>query len=229
MPDIDIQPAANAPAPGAMGAPPPVPPSASQMPQDGAQPQGAPESGEAPQLPPEVLKLHAVQGLIAGAPAAVSMDISNFAKTEDGKTLAKYAQQVQDAGLGFYKSMSGDTGAIFNGLFIHPQDLQAADKAGKLTSVAPPWTKVSHEISKAGENHPALAYKGPPGGPASATPQQPPQAATGAIQPAGAPLPAQAQNKLLQARIAATLPAAPTGGAAPGSSRLLNSVLRPIV
>jgi hypothetical protein len=112
---------------------------------------------------------------------------------------------------------------------VHPADLQAADKAGKLTSVAPPWSKVDHALSKAGAAHPALGHRGAPTGPPMATPPPPPQAATGVIQTPGKPLPAAAQNKLLQARIAATQPVAPTGGPAPGQSQLLNRVLRPIV
>jgi hypothetical protein len=156
------------------------------------------------------------------------MDISDFAKTADGKIIAKNGQSLQEAGLGFYKSMHGDTGAIYNQMYVHPQDLQAADKAGKLTQVAPPWHTVDHAISKSGGAHPALNSKGAVG-PAPATPMPPPQAATGAITPPGKPLPAKAQNSLLQARIAATQPAAPTGGAVPGGSQLLNRVLKPVV
>jgi hypothetical protein len=175
------------------------------------------------------MKMHAVQGLLSGAPAATSVDISQFSKTEDGKTLAKYWSDLQQAGLGVYKSMSGDTGVIFNQLYIHPQDIQQADKAGKLHLIAPPWTKVEHEISKAGAGHPAFGHKGAPGQAAMATPPAPPQAATGAIQPAGKPLPARAQNELLAARLAAQNPTVPTGGPVPGGGQLLNKVLRPVV
>lgn len=182
-----------------------------------------------PQLPPQLLKVHALQGVLSGAPAAVSMDISDFAKTEEGKAIAQNGQALQEAGLGFYKSIHGDTGAIFNQLYIHPQDLQAADKAGKLQQVAPPWTKVDHAISKAGISHPALGHRGPPAAIAAATPMAAPQASAGIVQPPSKPLPAKAQNKLLQARIMASQPAAPTAGPAPGGSQLLNSVLKPVV
>jgi hypothetical protein len=222
MPDINIQPA-----PGAMANNPPTP-----APVAPDAPAAAPDQGQQaqpPQLPPEVLKIHAIQGILAGAPAAASMDISQFAKTEDGKTLAKAGDLLQQAGLGFYHSMSGDTGVVFNQLFLHPAELQAADKAGKLTQIAPPWTKVDHALSKAGAAHPALTHRGAPLSTPMAPPPTPPQAATGAVQPAGKPIPAAAQNKLLQARIAATMPAAPTGGAAPGGSQLLNRVLKPVV
>ena len=221
MADIDVQPA---PVPqGAMGNTPPTPATP-----DPAAP-AAPDAAQSPpSLPPDLLKIHALQGLLAGAPAAVSMDISDFAKTEDGKEIAKNGQSLQQAGLGFYKSMSGDTGAIFNQMYIHPQDLAAADKAGKLTQIAPPWSKVDHVISKSGTAHPALGHRGPQA-PAAATPPPPPQAASGIVQPEGKPIPAAAQNKLLQARIAATQPAAPTAGAVPGGSQLLNRVLKPVV
>ena len=220
MADIDVQPA-----PGAMANPPPTPPDVQ------AAAPAAPDATQAapPQLPPDLLKIHALQGLLAGAPAAVSMDISDFAKTADGKEIAKNGQALQASGLNFYKSMGKDTGVIYNALYIHPQDLQAADKAGKLTQIAPPWSKVEHVISKSGTAHPALTHRGPPAAPAAATPPPPPQAATGIVPQSGKPLPAKAQNQLLQARIAATNPQAPTQGPAPGGSQLLNRVLRPVV
>jgi len=130
--------------------------------------------------------------------------------------------------LNFFKSLHGDTGVIYNAMYVHPQDLLAADKAGKLAQVAPPWSKVDHIISKSGAGHPALTSKGA-AGLATPTPQQPPQASTGVITPPGKPLPAKAQSQLLQARIAATQPGAPTAGPAPGGSQLLNRVLRPVV
>lgn len=222
MPDIDVQPA-----PGAMAnnapTPPPTDPAAAQAPAAPATDGAAP-----PSLPPDLLKLSPIQGLLSGAPSAVSMDISDFAKTEDGKIIAKNGQVLQAAGMDFFKSLHGDQGVIYNSMRIHPQDLLAADKAGKLASVAPPWHKVEHALSKAGANHPALTAKGAVG-PAAPTPQQPPQAATGIVAEPGKPLPAKAQSQLLQARVAATMPPAPTGGPAPGSSQLLNRVLRPIV
>lgn len=212
----DIQPAApdSTPAPSS---PPPAAPATSQ------------QQPDVPQLPPDLLKIHAIQGLISGAPAAVSMDIKDFAKTENGKTIAKNGQSLQQAGLGFYKSFSGDTGVIFNQLYIHPQDLQQADKMGKLSQVAPPWSKVDHAISKAGAAHPALTHRGAPLAPAGATPPPVPQAATGIIQPPGKPLPAKAQNQLLHARILASQPSSPTAGPAAGTSQLLASVLKPVV
>lgn len=219
---------------GAMGNAPATPPPVQQV---QSQPETAPDPNSAPEqapeqsqgLPPELLELPAIQGLIAGAPNAVSMDISNFAKTDAGKLIAQNQQDIQEAGLGFYKSIHGDVGVIYNQLHVHPADLQAADKAGKLTSIAPPWSKVDHALSKAGAAHPALRHAGAPTAPPMATPMAPPQAATGIVPTPGKPLAAQAQSKLLQARIAATQPVAPTGGPVPGGSQLLNRVLRPIV
>lgn len=222
MPDVDVQPAQ-----GSMGNNPAVP----SQPQVQPQPEAAPPPPEAaaPSLPPDVLSIHAIQGLLAGAPAAASMDISQFSKTEDGKVLAANGDALKGAGLGFYKALSGDTGVIFNQLYLHPQDLQAADKMGKLSHLAPPWTKVDHAIAKAGAAHPAFNHRGAPGGIAAATPPPPPQAATGAIQPPGKALPAKAQSELLAARIAAQNPPGPTQGPAAGQSQLLARVLKPVV
>ena len=49
----------------------------------------------------------------------------------------------------FYRSLSGQRGVMFNAMRIHPQDIQAADKAGKLlSSVAPDFDLVNHEVGK---------------------------------------------------------------------------------
>ena len=176
-------------------------------------------------LPPAVLKLHPIQALIAGTPPATSMPIEAFKKTPEAETIVKNGDALKQAGFGFYKSLNGHTGVIFNALHIHPQDIQAADKAGKLEQIAPPWNHVAHVISKSGSDHPALLSKGVPAGPATATPVPPPQSATGMV----APEPASAQTKTQTARLMALQPGAPTSGAAPGQGRLLNSILKQVV
>src|ERR1044071_2024232 len=118
---------------------------ASQMPQDESTPQPAsntpPEAPEQSQqataLPKDLIKYPAIQGLLAGMPPAVSDQIAAFKKKPIGKDLADNKEMLQKAGLMFYRSISGDTGVIFNALHIHPQDLLAADKAGKLKQIAP--------------------------------------------------------------------------------------------
>lgn len=181
---------------------------------------------QAGSLPPELLKLHPIQALIAGTPAAVSMPVEAFKKTPEAEEIVKNAAQMKAAGFGFYRSLNHDTGVIFNMLHVHPQDIQAADKAGKLEQIAPPWNRVSHAISKAGTAHPALAGRGVPAAPATATPPAPPQAGGGQLPK---PEPASAQTKTQTARLLALQPGAPTSGPAPGGGRLLNSILKPVV
>lgn len=207
-----------------------------QMPQDASQPQPAPDNQPAPAdaappaeaLPHALLKYPAIQGLLAGMPVAVSDQISQFREKPLGKDVAKYSQQLQQAGLMFYKSLSGDTGVIFNALHVHPADIQAADKAGKLKQIAPDIDRIDHELGKAGKNHPILAMQtGAPQAPATPTPQAPPQSAQ--LPPPVKQNPASAQKKLMAARIMAASPGSPLSGPAPGSGRLLNSILKPVV
>lgn len=181
---------------------------------------------QAAELPPALLKLHPIQALIAGTPPAVSAPISSFKHAEEAKTIVQRAPQMQEAGFGFYKSLNNETGAIYNALHIHPADLQAADKAGKLEQLAPPWNRVDHVISQSGKNHPALSRTAVPSALASPTPVAPPQAGSGMMPK---PEPAAAQTRQATARLMALQPGAPTSGPAPGQGRLLNSILKPVV
>jgi len=176
-------------------------------------------------LPPEILKMHPIQALISGTPPAVSMPVEAFKKTPEAEDIVRHADQLKAAGFGFYRSLSGDTGVIFNALHIHPADIQAADKAGKLTQLAPPWSHVAHIVSSSGVNHPALSGKGVPAAPASPSPMAPPQSATGMVKPE----PAAAQTKTQSARLLALQPGAPTSGPQPGGGRLINSILKQVV
>lgn len=197
-----------------------------------AAPEVTPEQPQAPQappsLPPEVLKNPAIQGLLAGMPVAVSDQIKAFDKKPVGKLIIENKDALQAAGMGFYRSLSGDTGVLFNQLHIHPEDLLAADKAGKLTQLAPDLDKISHELGKAGKNHPILSAQGAPGAPAAPTPMAAPQSAQLPPQPSPAAA-GDANRKLTQARVMAMTPGAPTSGPAPGQGRLLNSILKPVV
>jgi hypothetical protein len=177
-------------------------------------------------LPEDVLKLHPIQALIAGTPAAVSMPVKEFSKLPEAEALVKNADALKAAGFGFYRSLNHDTGVVFNALHVHPQDLQAADKAGKLESIAPPWNHVAHVISKAGLTHPALHSRGVPQSAATPTPVAPAQAGSGQLPK---PEPASAAKKQATARLLALQPGNPTSGPAPGAGRLLNSILKPVV
>ena len=209
---------------------PPVTPSAT--------PDAAPAAPATPTgLPAALTKVPAIQGLLAGTPVAVSAPIEEFKDTEVGKEIVKNREALMNAGFGFYKSMKGGLAVMFNRFHIHGEDIKAADKAGKLQVIAPPFNQVDHALSKMGGKH--MVGKTVPAGFAMPSPQTSPQpgAAMAAGQPTSmdpaAPAGGQAsgalQKRLLSARLTNQQPGAPTSGPAPGAGRLLNSILKPVV
>lgn len=207
-------------------------------------PQEQPQAGSGV-IPEELLHYPFMQAVIAGSPPAVSDRIKDFSHKEYAKALYENKDALQEAGLGFYRSLSGQFGVIFNALHLHPEDIQAADKAGKLLQIAPDLDTVDREIAKSGANNPIFKVSKVPGGfapsvSASIPPQAGAQAASGsasaaapsqapAIIAANAGAPPSEQRKLLQARLTNMNPGAPTAGPSPGSGRLLNSILKPVV
>lgn len=195
----------------------------------------------APQLPPELTSVPAIQGLLAGAPPAFSARIKQFEKTDVAKSIIANKDALLAAGFAFYKSLHGDLAVMYNRFHIHGEDIKAADKAGKLQVLAPPFEQVDHALSKAGKNHPLLKNPQIPQGFASQSPQaaiQPgAQAAAGAPStmdtPSAAPVAGQAsgalQKRLQGARLTNMQAGAPTSGPAPGGGRLLNSILKQVV
>jgi hypothetical protein len=187
-------------------------------------------------LPDSLLKVPAMQALMAGSPPALSSSIKSFEKNPVAKLIAENKNPLMQAGIGFYKSLNGDTGVIFNGLHIHPEDLQAADKMGKLTTIAPPFDSVDHAVSKSGLGNPVLKPKNVPQGPASPRLKAPPTIAN-TVPPGPAPQPAPAvkqatagiQKAVLNQRGKNSAVGAPTTGPAPGAGRILNSILKPVV
>lgn len=146
---------------------------------------------------------------------------------EDVKLLAENKDQLTQMGFGFYRSMDGTTGVMYNSMHIHPQDLAAADKAGKLRQIAPDADVVNHQVAKLGLLHPVhtMHPSRVPTAPAQPSYQAPPQGAALNLQPPAAGV----QRKLASARLAALQPSAPTSGPAPGGGQLLNSVLKQVV
>lgn len=221
-------------APDAPAAAPQVQPQ-NPPPADGGAAQNAPDSTQG--VPPELMKIPAVQGLLAGTPAAVSANLKAFKGRDEEAAIVKNKDWMLDAGFGFYKSLSGHLGVVYNSMHIHPADLQAADKAGKLGVVAPDFDKVNHELGKAGVSHPIFQARGrQPQAPAKPHPNvmAPPQMGSGlgaALTPSPAagkptgPL-ASIQRQTAGARLKNLQPGAPTSGPSPGSGRLLNSLLK---
>jgi hypothetical protein len=201
--------------------------------------QEQPTPAETPQLPPELLKLPVMQALVAGAPPAVSANIKEFSSNPTAELVIKNANALKQAGMGFYRSLGGDIGVVFNQLKLHPEDLIAADKAGKLSMLAPPFDMVNHGISKSGLDNPVLQAGAKPTGAApSPMLRPPPQLSAGLPGPSqGAPAtppmvkPASAglQKQIMATRAKNVTPSAPTSGPAPGAGRLLNQILTPAV
>lgn len=184
----------------------------------------APAEGDA-NLPDEILKIPAFGPLMAGAPPALSTNIKNLDKTEEGKAIAKHAGPLQAAGIGFYRALSGDLGVIFNQLYINGEAIKQADEAGTLAQIAPDFNTVNNEAAKAGPINPVLTAGAPPAAAAMAPAPEPPQTSSGRLP---AP-PASAQTKLAGARAKNLQPGSPTSGPAPGRGRLLNNLLKPAI
>lgn len=180
-------------------------------------------------LPSEVLDIPAFQAVAAGKPPAVSTPLKGAENREELTLIADNKPALEEAGFGFYRSMDGSLGVMFNGLRIHPDDLVAADRAGKLTEIAPDFDIVNQSVSKAGIDHPALSRNRtevPAGAPLPASAMSIPQAASGNFAP---PVPASVTRRLTAQRVLNLQPGAPTSGPSPGAGRLMNAVLRPAV
>jgi hypothetical protein len=203
--------------------------------EDSAAPAESAAQGKA--LPNDLLRIPAIQGLVAGAPGAISAPIKEFAQRGEAKTIIQHKALLEKAGMGFYKALDGVTGVIFNQLYVHGDQLAQADQAGQLLKVAPSFDMVNHQLATAGAAHPALNHPGVPAAPAAAPIPVPPQSA-GSPQAQAAPTggaaspPAQsaaAQRDLMTARVNNLQPGSPTSGAVPGAGRLLNQVLKPVL
>lgn len=168
----------------------------------------------------ELLQIPAMQALFAGQPAALSTPIKEFSNRPEAKIIEENKDAIQRAGVGFYRSLAGDLGVLFNQLHIAGQDLIEADKQGRLTEVAPLFDEVNQAVSMSGEGNPVLSAQ-VPGGAKTANISAP--------APAPAPAPASVQNKLTTARLKNTSLGAPTSGPQPGAGRILNTLLKPAV
>lgn len=204
-----IEPIAGAPAP---------------VPIEPTEPQAA-EAPAGPELPDEVLQIPAFQALMSGAPPATSADIKTLDKSPEGKIIAKNAEPLQASGFGFYRALDGSTGVIFNGLYLAPEQLQEADRAGQLAQIAPPFDTLNQAVATSGPINPALSAGTPPAAPPTPPAPTPPQTSSGQLP---AP-PASTQTSLARSRTKNLQPGSPTSGPAPGRGRLLNNLLKPAI
>lgn len=188
----------------------------------------APESTSAggADLPDDLLKIPAMQAITAGQPAAFSALLETFQSTPEAKIIAANKDNLMGAGFGLYRSLDGAKGVVFNQLFVSPDDIKAADTAGQLDQIAPPFDELNASVAGSGAANPVLAEGERPTGFAtgSGAPAAPPM-------PSGdlPPMPSSAQKTLASRRATNMQPGAPTTGASPGAGRLLNSILKPVL
>lgn len=182
-------------------------------------------------LDDSIIRIPAMQALLSGSPPALSFD-QGFTNREEAKTIQTNKDALLKAGIGFYRSLAGDHGVLFNQFYVHGTDLQAADKAGKLLAIAPPFDTINQEVSKSGDGNPVNKIQSIPGG--FANPQStgaPPQAAQGVSVPVSAqPTGSNSQtSKLIAQQVKNLQPGSPTSGPVPGAGRFLNAIQRPVI
>lgn len=179
----------------------------------------------ATELSDDLLRIPAFQALIAGAPAAVSANLAALEKKPEAKIIAQSKDSLMGAGIGLYRSLDGANGVFFNQLFVSPDEIKAADQAGTLMELAPPFDQVNAEVAKSGGANPVLtAGERPQGFKTAPTPSPGPMAP-----PPVAPPSASAQKTAANQRMKNLQPGAPTSGPVPGEGRLLNTILRPVL
>lgn len=167
----------------------------------------APAPEAEPSIPDAVLEIPEFMGLLEGKPPAVS--IAADAPTPESQTVMQNQQALADAGFGFYKSSDGSKNVIYNSQFVSPEQIAAADKKGKLDTLATPFAELQG------------AYQSATGGaPAAAAP------VSAAVT---APQPASAQRAVTNARLKNVAPSSPTSGPVPGQGRILNGILKPTI
>lgn len=203
-----VEPTAAAPAPVAAAPAEATPPA----PEETAAP-----AAESP-VDPQLLQIPAIAGLFAGAPAAFSAQLKNLQKSPELDLIVKNKDGLMKSGIGFYRSLSGNVGVMFNRMVIHDEAIKQADKAGKLLEIAPPFDLVNQKVGS------GPVPEGAAGGaaPAAPPPVNPPQSAT-------APMPASAQRDLMKSRVMQLQPQAATKGPIAGQGNLLKSILKPVL
>lgn len=174
-------------------------------------------------LPDDLLRIPAFQAVVAGSPGAFSAVLSQFEKRPEAKIIAANSDGLMKAGFGLYRSLDGQTGVVFNQLFVSPDEIKGADAAGQLATIAPPFDQLNMEVGQAGANNPVLAEGARPEG-----------FAAGMAAPSAGPIevspPAAAAQKSFATKRANNMQlGGPTSGASPGAGRLLNAILRPVI
>lgn len=178
------------------------------------------------ELPDELLKIPAVQAITAGQPAAFSALLTEFEKLPEAVIIADNKDSLMKAGYSFYRSLDGNFGVVLNQLFVSPDEIKAADQAGTLQEIAPPFTELNAAIGSSGGDNPVLQENARPSGfkigSAAAAPA-PPSVSKSKPPPAGV------QKTLASKRSQNMQPTSPTAGAGAGQGNLLRSIMRPVL
>lgn len=171
-------------------------------------------------LPDDLLQIPAMQAVVAGSPGAFSAVLSQFEKRPEAKIILANKDNLMQAGFGLYRSLDGQTGVVFNQLFLSPDEVKMADQQGQLQIIAPPFDQLNMEVASAGMDNPVLAEGARPEG-----------FAAGAAAPSAGPPPmaASAQKSVATKRANNLQPGSPTSGPVPGEGRLLNNILKPVI
>jgi hypothetical protein len=190
------------------------------QPRAGVEPVAAAPAEGGADLPDDLLRIPAMQAVVAGSPGAFSAVLSQFEKRPEAKIISSNKDNLMKAGFGLYRSLDGQKGAVFNQLFVSPEEIQAADQAGQLETIAPAFDQLNMEVAGAGAANPVLAEGARPEG-----------FRAGAAAPAAGPPPmaASAQKSVATKRANNLQPGSPTSGPVPGEGRLLNTILKPVV
>jgi len=219
MPEPIVQPLANAPQEPVVQ---PTAPQASEGPPAPADPATtAEQAGQT--LPDEILQIPVMMALLQGSPAAVSMPLEGAEKRPEVAAIIKNKDAVFAAGLNTYRSLSGDVGVLFNQMFVSPEEVMAADKAGQLQELAPSFDAVNEAVASAPlDAHPSMMPPRHTEAPAQAPVPTPPSFNKQTM-------PAAGQEKILKARLKNMQPGPPSSGASPGAGRLLNNITKPVL
>lgn len=188
--------------------------------EDSVQPKTPANDSAGSGVPDEVLQIPAMQALFSGASPALSASLTAFANRPEGKLIQSNKDALMKAGMGLYRGLDGDTGVLFNQVYLSGPELQAADKAGQLSAIAPSFDSVNGEVAKSGSNNPVLNAAQPTGFKSAPVP-----AAPSAVPPASA----GTQRQAMAARVQNLQPSGPISGPKPGAGRLLNAALTPVI
>lgn len=167
----------------------------------------APKEADSSGIPEEVLALPIMAGLLNGAPPAVYTPVGS--KSEEISIVLKHGKELNAAGFGFFRDEKNKLDVFYNSKFLDPKLIEAAAKKNKIPEVASDLATVTAQLNGAAGEAGGVTPTPSAGG-----------------MPSGAVLPDTPVNT---ARLGNLQPGAPTSGPMPGSGRILNSIVKPVI